>query len=139
MGETLIIIMLMAVSMGSSSLLAAALRRSWSLKFGFLGPITSPAEARRWDCAAARRVGRVRGSLWAEGSSEAPVSFWTTARKLEGLAWTKVVLGVVGEWRVELEAAMSNERERERLILLRMLMCPFIIIIIREKRVFFIK
>ena len=103
------------------------LRRSWSLKSGFLGAVVvvavvvEVAVVGRWW----RREGRVRGSLWVEGSSEAPVSFWTTARKLEGSAWTKVVLGVVGvvgsgtkevgEWRVvvELEEAM-RERERER-------------------------
>ncbi|KAL9304536.1 hypothetical protein ACSQ67_021799 [Phaseolus vulgaris] len=33
---------------------------------------------------AASREGRVRGSLGEAGSSEAPVSFWTTARKLDG-------------------------------------------------------
>ena len=34
--------------------------------------------------------------FWADGSSGAPVSFWTTARKFDGSACTKVVLGVVG-------------------------------------------
>lgn len=71
----------------SSIFLADARRRSCSLKLGLLGPM-SPA---------ARREGRVRGSLWTEGSWDAPVSFWTTARKFDGSAWTKVVLGgIVG-------------------------------------------
>ena len=54
---------------------------------GFLGPI-SVAE-RWWGL-------WLRGSFWADGSSGAPVSFWTTARKVDGSAWTKVVLGEVG-------------------------------------------
>lgn len=36
------------------------------------------------------------GSLGAEGSSVAPVSLWTMARKLEGSACTNVVWGDVG-------------------------------------------
>lgn len=103
-GDTLV--MLAAVSITGLSMTpmvsscsffeAAALRRSWSLKLGFFGPIVSTAvvaEDGRWVWAA-RRAGRVRGSFsW---SSEAPVSFWTTARKFDGSAWTKVVFGVVG-------------------------------------------
>lgn len=59
---------------------------------GFFGPIASEW-AWVW---AERREGRVSGSFWADGSSDAPVSFWTTARKFDGSAWTKVVFGVVG-------------------------------------------
>ena len=56
---------------------------------------------------AARREGRVMGSLGEEESGEAPVRCWTTARKLEGSAWTKVVLLVAEElsWAVEVGEA----------------------------------
>lgn len=68
--------------------------RSWSLKLGFLGPISVMVVVGFgvggwWDLG-------VRGSFSAAGSSGAPVSFCTTARKFDGSAWTKVVLGEVG-------------------------------------------
>lgn len=61
-----------------SSFLALCLR-SCSLKAGRRGP-AGP--------------GPVTGSFREGESWVAPVSLWTTARKLDGLAWTKVVLGV---------------------------------------------
>lgn len=61
-----------------SSFLALCLR-SCSLKAGRRGP-AGP--------------GPVTGSFTEDESWVAPVSLWTTARKLDGSAWTKVVLGV---------------------------------------------
>lgn len=61
-----------------SSFLALCLR-SCSLKAGRRGP-AGP--------------GPVTGSFNEDESWAAPVSRWTTARKLDGSAWTKVVLGV---------------------------------------------
>lgn len=75
----------------SSSFLVVCLR-SWSLKAGLRGPISD------WvvGLGLVKREGRLSGSFWAEGSSGAPVSFWTTARKVDGSAWTKVVVGETG-------------------------------------------
>lgn len=71
----LLLLLMKIVGVLSSSFLA---RRSWSLKLGFFGPIVSVivvVVGRRWACWAARREGRVMGSFWADGSSDAPVSF----------------------------------------------------------------
>lgn len=57
-----------------SSFLAVG-RRSWSLKAGLRGPISAEL------------------ILPVILAGEAPVRRWTTARKVEGSAWTKVVLG----------------------------------------------
>jgi hypothetical protein len=64
--------------------------RSCSLKAGFLVPISAA------EMVAAGLGLPVRWSFYADGSSGAPVSLWTTARKVEGSAWTKVVLVEVG-------------------------------------------
>lgn len=68
--------------------------RSCSLNTGLRGPISAEIGFAEEDRAVA-----VTGSFWMLGSWVAPVSFWTTARKVEGSAWTKVVLvegGFVG-------------------------------------------
>lgn len=75
-----------------SSFLTLCLR-SWSLKGGRRGPMSAEV-----GLGAARRVGRVTGSLGEAESGEAPVRCWTTARKLDGSAWTKVVLLEEEEW-----------------------------------------
>lgn len=67
-----------------SSFLALC-RRSCSLKADRRGPISPETGL------GARRAGWVTGSFWDE-SWDAPVSRWTTARKVDGSAWTKVVL-----------------------------------------------
>lgn len=59
----------------------------------------------------------MRGSFWADESSGAPVSFWTTALKVAGSAWTYVVLGETGSgtqagvFMVEEQKRFSSERK----------------------------
>jgi len=67
----------------------------------------------RWAWAwAVRRDGSVSGSFWADGSCDAPVSFWTTCRKFDGSACTKVVFGcVVGSDPYVGECMVERERE----------------------------
>lgn len=66
----------------------------------------------------------VTGSLTEDESWVAPVSLWTTARKFDGSAWTKVVLGVdefgsdplgllVEEEAIDYERGKWNGNERE--------------------------
>ena len=72
----------------------------------------------RWAWAwAVRREGSVSGSFWADGSCDAPVSFWTTCRKFDGSACTKVVFGCVVRSDPYVGECMVVEREREREII----------------------
>ncbi|KAL5072442.1 hypothetical protein RYX36_011426 [Vicia faba] len=91
-------------------------RRSWSLKLGFFGcSEVAVGGGGRWGWVVVdvRRDGSVSGSFWADGSWDAPVSFWTTDRKFDGSACTKVVFG----WAVGSDPyvgeCMVGERERE--------------------------
>lgn len=80
---------------------------SWSLKAGLRGPMSADTDLREG------RAGTVAGCLV---SGVAPVSFWTSARKVDGSACTKVVWAGLDPWSdgEDLLVAIIIKRERER-------------------------